>query len=50
MPQSSGGVCGQVKRARSLPRGEGGALADGDGERRAYLRTGVVNGSGWRRL
>jgi hypothetical protein len=40
-----GGEDNSKKREVSL-RGEGGASADGDNERRAYLRSGVVDGSG----
>jgi hypothetical protein len=49
MPQPPGRLQGQVKSARNLPQW-GGASADVDSERRAYQRSGVVDGSGLRWL
>jgi hypothetical protein len=34
--------------ANSLSGGEGRASTDGEGERREYIRSGVIEGSGWR--
>jgi hypothetical protein len=38
------------KGAKSPSRGERGALVDSDNERLVYLRSDVIDGSGWQRL
>jgi hypothetical protein len=47
MPQLPGGGENDSKRREVSLKGKGRASADGDNEGRAYLRSGVVDGSGW---